>query len=92
MDVSTWETLQALICKQLQIHRRHVKQQMNLYEDLDADQLDILNLFIRAENTFKIQMPGNEDNSFNGDISILINVINEKRSAQNKNKNIHQTN
>jgi acyl carrier protein len=82
MDNGTWITLRTLISKQLHIHREHVKQHMNLYDDLGADNLDIINLFIRVENSFNIEMPENRRNSFSGDISLIVNFINESLSAQ----------
>ncbi|MBF89710.1 MAG: hypothetical protein CMG75_08705 [Candidatus Marinimicrobia bacterium] len=75
MATGTWEKLRMLVSKQFSIHQRHIKPDTNIYADLGADELDILNLSIRVEETFNIHIPNEKLATLRGRAEGIVALI-----------------
>ncbi len=84
MSTGTCEKLITLVSKQFKIHKRHINPETHIYNDLDADQLDIFNLSIRIEERFNIYIPKDKFIILEGRLKTLIEFVDHLLVEQKK--------
>lgn len=71
------EKIRQILVEQLQIEAEKVSNGAKLIDDLDIDSLDIVELTVKLENTFEIDLP-EEDMSSLVNVRDLIAIVSER--------------
>lgn len=58
------ERLRKLVCEQLDVKPEEVREEASFLEDLGADSLDVVQLAMTIEETFKVQIPDTDYQHF----------------------------
>lgn len=85
MSTGTCEKLITLVSKQFNIHKRHINPETHIYNDLDADQLDVFNLSIRIEKRFNIYIPKEKFIILEGRLQNLVEFVDHLLVEQKNN-------
>jgi acyl carrier protein len=75
MTTGTWKTFTIAVARYLQIDPSEIKPQINIADDLGADELDLLHIISVVEHTFKINVPTKHAELFIGKVEDAVNCI-----------------
>jgi acyl carrier protein len=72
------EEIKSIIAGQLEIKRETISENSNIFNDLGADSLDVIELVSLLEEQFDIQIPEEESNKITT-VGDVVNYVEEKK-------------